>query len=90
MVFGLMIAGAVPEAAGPVLGLLFAGRVAVGAGRGAGFVEPGFGAGAGSRVGAAGFGAGRELLGELPLGAVTGRPAAGTGVGDPRISSGGR
>jgi hypothetical protein len=90
MVFGLIIAGAVPEAAGPVLGLLFAGRVAVGAERGAGFVDPGFGAGAGSRVGAAGFGAGREPLGVVPLGALIGRPAAGTGVGDPRISSGGR
>jgi hypothetical protein len=91
MVFGLMIAGAAPGAPDPLLVLPFVGRTAVGAGRGVGFDGAGFEAGAGSRAGgasrtgAAGLGTDRLLFG-----AVAGFAAAGTGIGDPRISSGGR
>jgi hypothetical protein len=92
IVFGLKIDGAEPEPPelelpDPLAGAGLAGRTAVGAGRGAGFDVLGFGAGAGadSRVELDGFGADRVVPG-----AVAGLAAAGTAVGDPRISNGGR
>jgi hypothetical protein len=91
MVFGLMIAGAATGAPDPLPALPFEGA-GFGAGFGAGgFDGAGFEAGAGSRAGGASR-AGAVGLGteRLPFGAVAGFAAAGTGVGDPRISSGGR
>jgi hypothetical protein len=92
MVFGLMIAGAAPGALDPLLPLPFDGAgFEAGAGRGAGFDGAGLAVGAGSRAGAvsrtgaAGLGTER-----LPFGTEPGFAAAGTGVGEPRISSGGR
>jgi hypothetical protein len=82
-VFGLMIAGAAapPD---PLLGAPLVG-LAAGAGRGVAVAGAGFGAGAAPRAGAVGLGAARLLLG-----AELGFAAAGTAVGEPPISSGGR
>lgn len=81
MVFGLMIAGAAPDRPGALL----VGRAVGCTRRGAGLVGAGFGAGAASRTGAAGFGTVRLLRGAVP-----GRAAAGTVVGELPISNGGR
>jgi hypothetical protein len=94
-----MTAGALlPEPLLPPLPALavgagFAAGFGAGAGsRGAG-TAVGFGAGALSRGGAGatvGLAAGRALLAPLLAAPLAGRAAAGTGVGEPFISSGGR